>query len=101
MKMTRKQVDAYVDDINNWEIIDASKYLRLTVLRTGKHSFCRIGYRTVENKTEIYLHKAEPETGWFDPSLYIFDEENDCIGYSTSITDIKNTIYKDFKEDAA
>ena len=101
MKMTQKQVEAWIDNPDNWEIIDQSKYVRLSVLRTGKHSFCRIGYVHIANMIQIYRKESNPEISWTDPLLYQFDEEHNCIGYNTSITDIRKTVYKDFKEDAA
>lgn len=98
--MNRKEVSEYIENDNNWTVLDGNEYIRLEVLRFGTLAFGQIALNEVRNRIEMIQHpEVGPRYGFKRQGyFYELDEENHAVGYSISMTSVRDRIWKEDKK---
>lgn len=96
MSMTRKEVKAFLDNPDNWEIIPGNQYVQVALLDFKDLHIAQIMYRHDENLWRYYTKREDytPRFEWPTLSFWYYDPENNSMLNSASLTEIMNKIYE-------
>ena len=98
-RMTKKEVRQFIDNPENWKVIDGNRYVRAALLDIGPLHYIKIEQRCITNHSEMFLHNADPETGFSSISYSNYDPDLECVLYSTSRTEMENRIYEECRKE--
>lgn len=96
MKMTKKQAAEYIEDRQNWRLIQDGEFVKVYRLDFGNRHYLDIVHKRIKEMIAVYTNK-EVEVTFSGHAYYEYDIKHDCVGYSTRATHIVEEIWQEAK----
>ncbi len=90
--MTKKEAQAYVENIANWELIEETDHMRLYQLCYKELVFWRIDVRRINNLLEV-LHKEQYPVEEFKLEQ-CYEDKNGAMYYNIRTTGIVEEVWR-------
>mgnify|MGYP006992196338 CR=1 FL=1 len=90
--MTKKEAQAYVENIANWKLIEETDHMRLYQLRYKELVFWRIDVRRINNLLEV-LHKGQGAVEDFKLEQ-CYEDKNGMLYYNIRTTGIVEEVWR-------
>lgn len=98
--MNRREVREFIDNDENWVVVEGNDYIRLEVLRFGSLAFGQIALNEIRNHIELIQNPGTAPRFGFKRQGYYYelDEENHAMGYAVSMTSVQDRIWKEARK---
>lgn len=90
--MTKKEAQAYVENIANWELIEETAHMRLYRLKYKGLVFWRLDVRRINNLLEV-LHKEQGAVEDFKLEQ-CYEDKNGALYYNIRPTGIVEEVWR-------